>query len=271
MSPHATRSLPLLTLLLRYLPIVFLCPHAPSLPTNASVLPIILTTQRTKTHGLTYSREKKVLCCIHKMSSTHKNMSRVAPGGHILTETPQLFPKFTLMWHTKAVNALAISPSGSMLLSGGKQFHFRHDWSDAVQSGNDSRIVIWSLSSEEMIQEVCVPSTGFISCLKWIGLSDQEDTFVFGASDGISISTDDARTSRCFHFVQSLLHMAVPSNPSHGILFVVIWQVRAMVKLSYGTLIQKPVCFRSFVSRLAVLTFQNRPICWPLMPRNNLT
>jgi len=189
MSPHATRSLPLLTLLLRYLPIVFLCPHAPSLPTNASVLPIILTTQRTKTHGLTYTREKKVLCCIRKMSSTCNNVSRVAPSGHILTETPQLFPKFILVWHTKAVNALAISPSSSMLLSGGKQFHFRHNSSDAVQSGNDSHIIIWSLSSGEMIQEVCVPSAGFISCLEWIRLSDQEDVFVFGASDGNTLQT----------------------------------------------------------------------------------
>ena len=184
MSLHATQSLPLVTLLLRYLPIVFLRPHAPSLPTNASVLPIILTTRRTKTHGLTYTCKKKVLCCICKMSSTRNNMSRVAPSGHILTETPQLFPKFTLVQHTKALNALAISPSGSILLSGGKQFHFQHDSSDTVQSGNDSCIVIWSLSSDEMIQEVHVPSAGFISCLKWIGLSNQEDMFVFGASDG---------------------------------------------------------------------------------------
>ena len=36
-----------------------------------------------------------------------------------------------------------------------------------------------------MIQELCVPSAGFISCLAWVLLSDsEEDVFVFGASDG---------------------------------------------------------------------------------------
>ncbi|KAG6372572.1 WD40-repeat-containing domain protein [Boletus reticuloceps] len=80
-----------------------------------------------------------------------------------------LYPKFTLTRHTKAVNALAVSPNGSMLLSG----------------GNDSRVVVWNLTSGEMIQEFCVPSAGFISCLTWIYLSnEEEDAFVFGASDG---------------------------------------------------------------------------------------
>ena len=52
------------------------------------------------------------------------------------------------------------------------------------QSGNDSRVVVWNLTSGEMIQEFCVPSAGFISCLAWIKLSDgEEDVFVFGASD----------------------------------------------------------------------------------------
>lgn len=50
--------------------------------------------------------------------------------------------------------------------------------------GNDSRVVIWNLCSGEMIQEVCIPSAGFISCLAWIKLSEPEDAFVFGASDG---------------------------------------------------------------------------------------
>ena len=53
------------------------------------------------------------------------------------------------------------------------------------QSGNNSRVVVWNLTSGEMIQEFCVPSAGFISCLAWIKLSDgEEDMFVFGASDG---------------------------------------------------------------------------------------
>ena len=36
-----------------------------------------------------------------------------------------------------------------------------------------------------MLQEICAPSAGFISCLAWIKLADQdEDSFVFGVSDG---------------------------------------------------------------------------------------
>ncbi|KAF9232169.1 hypothetical protein BU15DRAFT_81533 [Melanogaster broomeanus] len=68
----------------------------------------------------------------------------------------QLSPKFTLTRHTKAINAVAISGQGSMLLSG----------------GNDSHVVVWNLSSGEMIQEICIPSAGFISCLAWIKLTD---------------------------------------------------------------------------------------------------
>lgn len=52
-------------------------------------------------------------------------------------------------------------------------------------AGNDSRVVVWNLSSGEMLQEICVPSAGFIGCLAWVKLADRdEDAFVFGASDG---------------------------------------------------------------------------------------
>ena len=54
-----------------------------------------------------------------------------------------------------------------------------------VHLGNDSCVVVWSLVSGEMIQEFCVPSAGFISCLAWVKFSDGgEDMFIFGASDG---------------------------------------------------------------------------------------
>ncbi|KIK74738.1 hypothetical protein PAXRUDRAFT_19590 [Paxillus rubicundulus Ve08.2h10] len=67
------------------------------------------------------------------------------------------------------MNSLAISPQGFMLLSG----------------GNDHCIVIWNLSSGEMIQDICVPSAGFISCLSWIKADDRDESaFIFGASDG---------------------------------------------------------------------------------------
>ncbi|KIK76610.1 hypothetical protein PAXRUDRAFT_169373, partial [Paxillus rubicundulus Ve08.2h10] len=80
--------------------------------------------------------------------------------------------KYTLTQHTKAVNALAISNQGSMLLSGGRPVI-------------PCCIVIWNLASGEMMQEISVLSAGFISCLAWVKLSDEnEDAFVFGVSDG---------------------------------------------------------------------------------------
>ena len=45
-------------------------------------------------------------------------------------------------------------------------------------TGNDSRIVIWNLSSGEMLQEICAPSAGFISCLAWIKLADRDEEFL---------------------------------------------------------------------------------------------
>jgi hypothetical protein len=54
-----------------------------------------------------------------------------------------------------------------------------------VHLGNDSRVVVWSLTSGEMIQEFCVPSAGFISCLAWVKFSNEgEDRFIFRAFDG---------------------------------------------------------------------------------------
>ena len=96
----------------------------------------------------------------------------------------QLYPKLTLTRHTKAVNALAISPDGTLLLSGGSLHILCLVHNSFVCLGNDSRVVIWNLASGEMIQEFCIPSAGFMSCLAWVKLSDRgEDTFIFGASD----------------------------------------------------------------------------------------
>ncbi|KAG1843218.1 WD40-repeat-containing domain protein [Suillus tomentosus] len=77
--------------------------------------------------------------------------------------------KFTLTRHTKAVNVLAVSMHGALLLSG----------------GNDSRVVVWSLASGEMIQEIITPAAGYISAITWIDNDDRSETiFAFGASDG---------------------------------------------------------------------------------------
>ncbi|KAG2740868.1 WD40 repeat-like protein [Suillus brevipes Sb2] len=77
--------------------------------------------------------------------------------------------KYTLTRHTKAVNVLAVSMDGTLLLTG----------------GNDSRIVIWSLVSGEMIQEIFTPAAGYISAITWIHVDNRsEASFAFGASDG---------------------------------------------------------------------------------------
>ncbi|KAG1766211.1 WD40-repeat-containing domain protein, partial [Suillus occidentalis] len=80
--------------------------------------------------------------------------------------------KYTLSRHTKAVNVLAVSRHGALLL--------RESW-----IGNDSRIVVWNLVSGEMIQEIFTPAAGYISAITWMDGDDGgETTFAFGASDG---------------------------------------------------------------------------------------
>ncbi|KAG1874140.1 WD40-repeat-containing domain protein, partial [Suillus tomentosus] len=75
----------------------------------------------------------------------------------------------TLTRHTKAVNVLAISKLGALLLTG----------------GNDGRVVLWSLASGEMIQEIYSPAAGYISAITWTDMDDRGETmFAFGASDG---------------------------------------------------------------------------------------
>ncbi|KAG1736392.1 WD40-repeat-containing domain protein [Suillus paluster] len=69
--------------------------------------------------------------------------------------------KYTLTRHTKAVNVLA------------------------SKIGNDSCIVVWSLVSSEMIQEIFTPAAGYISAIIWMDVNNHgETTFAFGASDG---------------------------------------------------------------------------------------
>ncbi|KAG2048975.1 hypothetical protein BDR06DRAFT_824535, partial [Suillus hirtellus] len=77
--------------------------------------------------------------------------------------------KYTLTRHTKAVNVLAVSMHGALLLT----------------RGNDNRTVVWSLASGEMIQEIFALASGFISAITWMDVDDQgETTFAFGALDG---------------------------------------------------------------------------------------
>ncbi|KAG2089143.1 WD40-repeat-containing domain protein, partial [Suillus discolor] len=76
---------------------------------------------------------------------------------------------FTLTHHTKAVNVLAVSKLRALLLT----------------RGNDGRVVLWSLASGEMIQEIYSPVAGYISAITWTDIDDRGETmFAFGASDG---------------------------------------------------------------------------------------
>ena len=55
----------------------------------------------------------------------------------------------------------------------------------AAKIGNDSRVVVWSLTSGEMIQEIVSPAAGYISAITWIDVDDRgETTFAFGVLDG---------------------------------------------------------------------------------------
>ncbi|KAG2058419.1 WD40 repeat-like protein [Suillus hirtellus] len=71
--------------------------------------------------------------------------------------------------HTKEVNALAVSAQGALLLTG----------------GNDTCIALWSLVSGEMMQEINMPTAGYISAITWMDVDDCGETmFAFGSSDG---------------------------------------------------------------------------------------
>jgi len=96
----------------------------------------------------------------------------------------QLYSKFSLMRHTKAVNALWISPERILLLNGGDSYVFCFVHNSFVWLGNNSQVVVWNLASGKIIQELCVPLASFMSCLTWIKLlNGGENMFRFGASD----------------------------------------------------------------------------------------
>ncbi|KAG2049755.1 WD40 repeat-like protein [Suillus hirtellus] len=93
----------------------------------------------------------------------------VSCGIFCLLKLPKFRNKFTMTHHTKAVNVLAVSAQGTLLLTG----------------GNDGRVVVWNLTSGEMIQEINVPTVGYISTISWTDIDDRGETmFAFGASDG---------------------------------------------------------------------------------------
>ncbi|KAG2341222.1 WD40 repeat-like protein, partial [Suillus weaverae] len=92
--------------------------------------------------------------------------------------------KYTLARHTKAVNILAVNVHGTLLLTG----------------GNDSQIVVWSLVSGEMMQEIFTPAAGYISAITWMhGNDHSEMSFAFGASDG-NIQVYERSNDELFEF-----------------------------------------------------------------------
>jgi hypothetical protein len=73
---------------------------------------------------------------------------------------------------------------GTLLLTGGNHPISPLTCTDS-QIGNDSQIVIWSLVSGEMIQEIFTPAAGYISAITWIHVDNRSKaSFAFGASDG---------------------------------------------------------------------------------------
>ncbi|KAG1869698.1 hypothetical protein C8R48DRAFT_597303, partial [Suillus tomentosus] len=72
--------------------------------------------------------------------------------------------KYTLTRHTKVVNILAVNVNGTLLLTGGNQ-PISHLTCTDSWIGNDSRIVVWSFVSGEMMQEIFTPAAGYISAI----------------------------------------------------------------------------------------------------------
>ncbi|KLO04610.1 WD40 repeat-like protein, partial [Schizopora paradoxa] len=77
--------------------------------------------------------------------------------------------EFTLTGHTAGIECLAISPDGRTLVSG----------DDAAS------VIVWNLTTGELVQSIQCPFNGAISAVVWIHLRDTKDTcFVFGCADG---------------------------------------------------------------------------------------
>ncbi|OBZ70602.1 hypothetical protein A0H81_09014, partial [Grifola frondosa] len=75
----------------------------------------------------------------------------------------------TLSRHTRSLNSLAISPDGSVLLSG----------------GDDALVVIWNLTTYEKMQEVKCLFNGPVSIVHWMGTENCGGmSFIFGCADG---------------------------------------------------------------------------------------
>jgi len=100
----------------------------------------------------------------------------------------------TLRCHTRAINRLAISPDKTRLISVGAFSHgllasryFAHEW-----LADDSRTVLWSITSGEKLFEVERPFNGPATAVSWA--SRDNSRFVIGfASGDIHLFTRDGR------------------------------------------------------------------------------
>ncbi|KZP09276.1 WD40 repeat-like protein [Athelia psychrophila] len=81
-----------------------------------------------------------------------------------MSVVPRFGLLFTLEGHRKSLNALAISPDGSKMLSG----------------GDDAELFVWSLSTGAQLQKINFNFYGPITSLAWIA----NEAFAFGCSNG---------------------------------------------------------------------------------------
>lgn len=114
----------------------------------------------------------------------------------------------TLIHHKNHVNAIAINPECDRLLSGGTRSAKWLPGSTLLIfltiPGDDAELVVWNLSTGEMMQTIRCPFFGAISAIVWLpAMPGLGHGFAFGCADGsIHIYTrDDTIVSLALFFV----------------------------------------------------------------------
>jgi WD40 repeat protein len=122
--------------------------------------------------------------------------------------------EYTLHHHVLGINAIALSPEGDRLLSGGKSklLTFGVTPTDDL-TGDDADIVIWDILTGEKVQVISCAFHGPIGALTWIPeLSSLVPGFAFGCANGSIHVYQRLESSVCKHheFVnQSNIHYSI--------------------------------------------------------------
>jgi WD40 repeat protein len=122
----------------------------------------------------------------------------------ILINLQLMILEYTLHHHVSGVNAIALSPEGDRLLSGGKSkpLTSRVAPTDDL-TGDDADIVIWDILTGEKVQVISCAFHGPIGALAWIpGLPGLAPGFAFGCADGSIHVYQRLESSVCKHHLE---------------------------------------------------------------------